>query len=1354
MRGFGGPSILLAASILVCGLSPGYAQTSVSFPDPKLDAAVRGTLGKPSGPLTTDDLKGLTYLYATGQQITNLSGLEYATNLVSVTLSFNLIKDVGPLSSLPNLTSLELQSNPLSSVNSLTGLTKLVTLNIGFNGIHDASPLLALTNLTKLDISFNPLTDCTVLGGMVSLTNLALAQVSIPDASFLNVLTNLLSLNLINSDLTTLPPLPGLWKLTSLNVGYNQITNASAIAGLTNLESLALNQSPISDVAFLAALPQLRGLYLQYDKISDLSPLAGLTNLDTLMVNGNLFTNAAVMGNLTNLTMLYAASCSLKDVSFLSSLTRLGTLALTANRLTEFPAMPSLTNVHYLFLDQNRLTNIAGLESLPGLASVSLLHNLLDLTPGSPAMVVVSNLQSRFVYVNWLPQNEPPAFYLPASISIPSGRTSVSPITITDDVIPSADLVVTVASANTNLVPTVSISPPSYDSGSEWNLLVTAATNQTGTTTLLLTATDDAGRATNANLTLEVFFTPEVHFPDTSLELAVRETLGIYTEPLTTYDLLSLTYLNASYRGISDLSGLEWATNLTTVSLSGNTLTDLTPLAALPQLQCLDVGNCGLKDLSLIHTSTNITTLTLDGNPVHSLSALAVLTNLTSLSAAYCSLSDLAGAGSLVHLQSLQLGYNGVRDPAPLTSLTNLTYLDLSGNALASLASLSSLPKLQRLSLSACSLKSLNGLQGLTNLQYFYAESNAIHDVSPLAGLTKLIFLFLDRNPIAGVNALSGLADLQVLSLNNCALNSLSSLQGLKPLEQLLVANDGIRDLAPLSGLTNLSMVYLSGNAPTNLAPLQGLRALATLHLASCSLSNVSPLGMMTNLLSLDLGYNWLTDLSPVLTMSKLDSLYLTANRLTNITGLDGLVALHWVDLTRNLLDVSTGSPSMQVITNLQNQNVWLNYIPQNEPPLFYALRTNWVVRPNATAELQFTVIDDVTRADKVAVSVSCSSAGPLSNSVITLVRTGFYIPPGGPMAPVVPPPTPIGGPTPLQTFARRAAPMVPNGGGGSYWTVSVVPPPGQTGTMDLTLTATDDTGLSTTATVQVTAESPVRVHGTVLEAGDLPWHSGGNAPWFEETNISHTGSSAAQSGAISGYEESWLETSVSGPGILTFWWKLTTTNYGASIAFTTDRGGRLALESMVDWLQAKVSIPTGECVLRWEYTPPVSPSGTAWVDHVTFVPQTPDFWLELYPNPFSSGADVILNGEPGGLYEVQWSADLSQWSRLDRVVLDPINGGFTALVGDSSPTAASRFYRARQLSADTMWFAPLAFDATGSPVLRLFSQPGLPCEILASTNLLNWSAVATITNTTGTLTFTNATADAAKEFYKARRSP
>jgi hypothetical protein len=70
------------------------------------------------------------------------------------------------------------------------------------------------------------------------------------------------------------------------------------------------------------------------------------------------------------------------------------------------------------------------------------------------------------------------------------------------------------------------------------------------------------------------------------------------------------------------------------------------------------------------------------------------------------------------------------------------------------------------------------------------------------------------------------------------------------------------------------------------------------------------------------------------------------------------------------------------------------------------------------------------------------------------------------------------------------------------------------------------------------------------------------------------------------------------------------------------------------------------------------------------------------------------------------------------------------------------------------MWFAPLAFDVGGGAVLRVFGQPGRAYEILASTNLLDWSALTTRTNTTGNVVFTNAQTSLGRQFYKARQAP
>ena len=90
----------------------------VSIPDPGLNAAIRDALQKPTGPLTQQDLLGLTNLSAISWNITNLQGLAAAHNLSTLFLDDNQLTDLSFPEGLTNLTSLSflvLNGNPLTS---------------------------------------------------------------------------------------------------------------------------------------------------------------------------------------------------------------------------------------------------------------------------------------------------------------------------------------------------------------------------------------------------------------------------------------------------------------------------------------------------------------------------------------------------------------------------------------------------------------------------------------------------------------------------------------------------------------------------------------------------------------------------------------------------------------------------------------------------------------------------------------------------------------------------------------------------------------------------------------------------------------------------------------------------------------------------------------------------------------------------------------------------------------------------------------------------------------------------------------------------------------------------------------
>jgi hypothetical protein len=69
-----------------------------------------------------------------------------------------------------------------------------------------------------------------------------------------------------------------------------------------------------------------------------------------------------------------------------------------------------------------------------------------------------------------------------------------------------------------------------------------------------------------------------VTFADSNLEAAIREAIDIPERPIYPSDLKGLISFAASERNISDLTGLEYCTNLTELDLRGNEISDISPL--------------------------------------------------------------------------------------------------------------------------------------------------------------------------------------------------------------------------------------------------------------------------------------------------------------------------------------------------------------------------------------------------------------------------------------------------------------------------------------------------------------------------------------------------------------------------------------------------------------------------------------------------------------------------------------------------------------------------------------------------------------------------------------------------------
>lgn len=147
--------------------------------------------------------------------------------------------------------------------------------------------------------------------------------------------------------------------------------------------------------------------------------------------------------------------------------------------------------------------------------------------------------------------------------------------------------------------------------------------------------------------------------PDPALRAAVREELG---RPLTQDNVkLHLTGINALNRGISDLTGLEHATDLQVLWVQGNNIQNLSPLSGLIGLVSLNVSGNQIKDISPLSGLVNLKELHLNDNPISDLSPLVGLENLEDLRVRY--INGIDRLLSMIPLSKvLQFGYTETCD--------------------------------------------------------------------------------------------------------------------------------------------------------------------------------------------------------------------------------------------------------------------------------------------------------------------------------------------------------------------------------------------------------------------------------------------------------------------------------------------------------------------------------------------------------------------------------------------------------------------------------------------------------------------------------------------------------------------
>jgi hypothetical protein len=218
----------------------------------------------------------------------------------------------------------------------------------------------------------------------------------------------------------------------------------------------------------------------------------------------------------------------------------------------------------------------------------------------------------------------------------------------------------------------------------------------------------------------------------------------------------------------------------------------------------------------------------------------------------------------------------------------------------------------------------------------------------------------------------------------------------------------------------------------------------------------------------------------------------------------------------------------------------------------------------------------------------------------------------------------------------------------------------------------------------------PLSVLGDALNATNLEWRMGGSRSWELESDAAwtHDGLLSARTPFLDNGEDCWIETSVQGPGVLSFWWRSSIynpTNYNGEAAYAPTNYFQVLEDGVekngwsgdVGWTPDSLPIEAGNHTVRWAWSYPIRNAywggfNRVWIDDVGFTGVQPRITA---PTMLPDGRfEFSILATPGANLGIEASSDLKSWLPIGQV-----SGGTNGVVNFTHETAANyglHFYR------------------------------------------------------------------------------
>ncbi|MFO7735713.1 MAG: hypothetical protein R6W70_05795 [bacterium] len=333
-------------------------------------------------------------------------------------------------------------------------------------------------------------------------------------------------------------------------------------------------------------------------------------------------------------------------------------------------------------------------------------------------------------------------------------------------------------------------------------------------------------------------------------------------EPITEEMLLDIPFL--SFKG-SDLRGVEKMKNLTSITISSDSICDYSPLKDLKELERMVLSN--YKD------ETFMTCLDDSISKLDQVKELVLHGGIK--------IKDIAPVGGMAGLESIELEDTWVDHiPDSFVKLENLEYFSSmdSRNLSGSLSPFGGLKKLKTINCQECGITDLSGLENMESIELinlsFPVAGFKLHSIESLKNLDTLRALFIPR---------AGLTELPV------------DMSGMTSLETIDISHNEITDISSLAECSNLIELEASANKLTSLpVNLKKLKNLQKFYVSFSDINDISAFEdkeFLNNVAYISLAYNLIENVAPLAGRYDLHDLQMRNNCVTDFSVLEDLRA-------------------------------------------------------------------------------------------------------------------------------------------------------------------------------------------------------------------------------------------------------------------------------------------------------------------------------------------------------------------------------------------------------------------------------------------------------------------------------